>query len=102
MITSNQAEIEVTEWTGSEEDAPSYHMQFSSDVRKKLNYVDDLHRGFYSGNEIVATLRRLEDDVFQLQKQQQETDKLIATNPAVKEAYNNFKIIAALAAEETR
>lgn len=102
MITSNQAEIAVTEWTGSEDDAPSYHMQFSSDVRKKLEYVDDLYRGFYSGNEIVNILRRLENDVFNLQKQQQETDHLIATNPAVKEAYENYRIMAALAKEETR
>lgn len=102
MITTNHSEIEVSEWTSPDGDPPSYHMQFSSDVRKKLNYLDDIQNGFWSGSDLVNTVRMLEREMFAMQDRQRETDKLIANNPAVKEAYNNFKIIAALAAEEAQ
>lgn len=102
MITSNHAEIEVTEWAGSDEETPSYHMQFSGDVRKKLNYIDDIQNGFWSGNDLVNTVRMLEREMFAMQDRQRETERLIANNPAVREAYDNFKIMAALAAEEAQ
>jgi len=103
-IITNNSEIVVSEWTAPDPDGttPTYHLSFSSDVRRNMEYVNELYRGFYSGNEVVDTLRRLELDVHKLQEEKREFDRLIANNPAVKEAYENFKIMAALAAEEAK